>query len=366
MNIQTDSTSSGNRLAAPVHGTPASGRRFVVLLLPILLAACTGEPGPLGPTGPQGPAGPAGSAASSPALVIKGAALDVHAHLASQSLTDRLTGGGVPASMGEELVARLDEANVQRAVVLAGGYMGAPVGITDDSNMAPENDFVAAEVAKHRTRLIGFCGINPLFASAVGEIDRCLDLPGMVGVKLHLPGSGIDMTRPTDVAAVAAVFARIAARDAPVLVHVGNAFGLPLDVEGLTNLGGVILAHRGLRLVHAHCAGPRDDQEIEVWLRAGGVSSNSYVEGSACLKFYKDAPLAHRELIVWRFRKWGIDRVFLGSDYLKALPEETPKEALETLGKYPFTQEEIDTILSNDGSAWLGPRGAVQAFSNRR
>ena len=56
--------------------------------------------------------------------------------------------------------------------------------------------------------------------------------------------------------------------------------------------------------------------------------------------------------------------MFIGSDYLKILPEETPKEALETLGKYPFTQEEIDTILSNDGSAWLGPKGAVQSMSN--
>lgn len=71
------------------------------------------------------------------------------------------------------------------------------------------------------------------------------------------------------------------------------------------------------------------------------------------MKFFKDAPLAQREMIVWRFRKWGIKRVLFGTDYLKILPEETPKEALTTLGQYPFTQEEINTILTNDGSAWL-------------
>ena len=43
----------------------------------------------------------------------------------------------------------------------------------------------------------------------------------------------------------------------------------------------------------------------------------------------------------------------LGSDYLVVAPVETPKEAQETLSKYPFTQEEIDLILSNDASAWL-------------
>jgi hypothetical protein len=71
------------------------------------------------------------------------------------------------------------------------------------------------------------------------------------------------------------------------------------------------------------------------------------------LTFHADAPLAERELMVWRLRKWGIDHVLFGSDYF-VLFGDTPKEALATLTKYPFTQAELDTILSNDGSAWLG------------
>ena len=47
------------------------------------------------------------------------------------------------------------------------------------------------------------------------------------------------------------------------------------------------------------------------------------------------------------------DWIGFGSDNLKIAPVETPKEALETLSKYPFTQEEVDMILSNDASAWL-------------
>jgi predicted TIM-barrel fold metal-dependent hydrolase len=82
-------------------------------------------------------------------------------------------------------------------------------------------------------------------------------------------------------------------------------------------------------------------------------SENFYLDVSACLKFYGDAPLAKRELMVWRLKKWGLERVFLGSDYLMIAPVETPLEALETLSKYPFTQEEIDIILDNDASAWL-------------
>ena len=126
------------------------------------------------------------TASTSPTLTGPGAALDVHTHIASQLLTDAFTGGGVAAAGADDLVARLDEANVERAVVLSAGYLGTPVGLVDDSNMAPENDYVASEVASHADRLIGFCGINPLFDSAPAEVERCLALPGMVGVKLHL------------------------------------------------------------------------------------------------------------------------------------------------------------------------------------
>lgn len=58
--------------------------------------------------------------------------------------------------------------------------------------------------------------------------------------------------------------------------------------------------------------------------------------------------------MVWRFRNRGIDRVLFGSDYFRYGEDESPKQALETLAQYPFTQEEIDTIVKNDVSAWLG------------
>jgi predicted TIM-barrel fold metal-dependent hydrolase len=274
----------------------------------------------------------------------------------SQPLTDGITGGDVPASTADELIARLDEANVQKAVVQSLGYWNLP----DDSNMAPENDFVAAEVGNYTDRLIGFCGINPLYESALGEIDRCLDLPGMVGIKLHLANSEVDMTNEDHVAALSAVFDKIQERDAPVLMHVGTPLGLPLDADGLANLAIIIATHPEVRVVHAHCAGETDEHRIELWIKGMedglGSPENFYLEMSSCLKFFRDAPLAQRELMVWRLKKWGLERVFLGSDYLMVSPVETPKEALETLSKYPFTQEEIDIILDNDASAWLnGP-----------
>ncbi len=295
------------------------------------------------------------SATTAP-LVANGAALDVHTHIASQRLTDIFTGGGVPSAGAEDLIARLDEGNVRRAVILSAAYLGEAVGFTDDSNMALENDFVAAEVAKYPDRLIGFCGINPLYASAAAEVDRCLDLPGMLGVKIHLEGSGVDLTRQADFDGLNAVFDRIAARDAPMLMHVADRWGLSPTGDALAHLATILGAHPDVRVAHAHCAGNTDDHMIETWLRvrqSGYNPETSYVDVSACLAFFVDAPLAQRELIVWRFRKWGIDHVLFGSDYF-ALFGETPRQTLEILAQYPFTQEELDTILNNDGAGWLG------------
>jgi len=284
---------------------------------------------------------------------VTGAAIDVHTHLMSQALTDMLTGGGVPASTAEDLIAHLDEANVQKAIVLSLGYWGLP----DDSNVAPENDYTAAEVAKYPDRLIGFCGINPLYESAVGEIDRCLDLPGMVGIKLQMVASGVDWENEEHVAAVSDVLDKARERDVPVLMHVA---GPPLDDDGIMNVYRVLGTYPNVRLVLAHCGGIVE-WEIMFYLYPALYSvppmlslENLYIDVSACLEVYRDAPLSQRELMVWHLRKWGLEHVFFGSDYLWIAPAETPKEALETLAQYPFTQEEIDLILSNDASAWLG------------
>ncbi|MFC1983167.1 amidohydrolase family protein [Chloroflexota bacterium] len=285
------------------------------------------------------------------ALEVSGAVIDVHTHLMSQALTDGLTGGGVPASTADDLIAQLDEANIQKAIVHSLGYWGLP----NDSNMAPENDFVAAEVAKYPDRLIGFIGINPLYESAISEIDRGLDMLGMVGIKLQLPSSGVDLENEEHVAAVSQVLDKARERNIPVLMHVS---GPPLDSQAAMNVFGLLGSHPDVRLVIAHCGGELD-WELEAYLVGTQTvpqminNENFYLDLSAHLDLYKDAPLSKRELIVWRLRKWGLERVLFGSDYLQLAPAETPKEALETLSKYPFTQEEIDLITSNNALTWL-------------
>lgn len=274
----------------------------------------------------------------------------------SPELTEGLAGPGVPASTADDLVERLDEANVDRAVVLSLAYF---TELPNEAAVQAENDFTAAEVARYPDRLIGFCGINALRPTDLAEIDRCIDELGMTGVKLHLESNDVDMNLPEHVAAVSAVFDKLEERGVPVLMHPPAESGTG---KATFALAGIIAEHPEVPLTMAHCGHAIDRDQIEVWIAgmAQGLFNvdNMYVDTSACLDFYQDAPAAQKELMVWRLRTWGLDRVLYGSDYLMIEPQATPAEALETLASYPFTQDEIDTILNNDGSAWLN--GAKQ------
>jgi predicted TIM-barrel fold metal-dependent hydrolase len=333
-------------------------RGLIVISLMVVASACGGAQTSLSTRGsPGGLDGqrrvePQESAADVQRNV--GAAMDVHTHVMSPELASLMVGPGTPPSTADDLINRLDEAHVRQAVVLSLAYLQV---LPDDAAVQAENDYTAAEVRKYPDRLIGFCGVNPLRASALDEIDRCADDLGMRGIKIHLVGSAVDLKLPEHVAAVAAVFDRARDRDLPVLMHSGSPIGLPLDSDALANLGSVIATHPEVRLVLAHCTNDADRSEMEIWLEAldqGFFNNESlFVDTSSCLNFYKDAPKAQKELMVWRMRKWGIERVFFASDYLMVAPDATPAEALDIIRSYPFTQRELSTILTNDASTWL-------------
>ncbi len=286
-------------------------------------------------------------------LRVNGAALDAHVHLMSSDLAART--GAAGTSTADDLIEKMDAAHVERAVVLSTAYMSA---LPDDASMSAENDFAAAQVARYPDRLIGFCGINPLRASAVPEIDRCTSKPGMRGLKLHLVGSELDVANDQHLAALAQVFDRAEQRDLPVTIHVANPIGLPLDSAALTRFGTIVATHPNVRVAFAHGFSLLDNQQLE-WLTYGiqqGVfkRANVFIDVSAYLSAHRDAPLSEREVIVWRLRQFGLDHVLFGSDYLAVDPSaDTAAEALEAVSAYPFTRAELDSILGNDGSAWL-------------
>jgi len=72
----------------------------------------------------------------------------------------------------EQLIARMDRADIDRAVVFS-----FPEQIS--------NDYIAESVERYPDRLIGFAAVNPWLTTAEDELKRAVETLGLKGLKLH-------------------------------------------------------------------------------------------------------------------------------------------------------------------------------------
>lgn len=282
--------------------------------------------------------------------------VDYHQHLVSPTFAPIVK---FPVRDGRALVAMLDAAGVQRAVVLSVGY-----SLADERKNLPdparqthdENDWTSAQVAASHGRLIGFCSVNPLRPEALDEIERCLKLPGMRGLKLHFGNSGVSLRDPAHAKRMAEVFAVAGRHRTPILVHMrargGKEFGAEDAQLFLDKLvpkapdSEIVIAHFG-------GAGPGyPDQADEVMgVFAGAIqrgdprTRNLYFDVATILT--ADSPPEDRARIARRIRQVGARRVLYGSDLIP----DTGPSITETWALYRtslgLTPAELRTIAGN-------------------
>ena len=341
-----------------------------------------GEPGPIGETGlrgssgPPGMPGPAGPTGIGTALLLEdmdvsSVAMDVRTAVISPAAAWKIFGISVPpvfstsssfashVSDVESLIGNLNEANVAKAIVSSYGYHAK---LTDDEEVMAENDYVIQQIANYDERLYGLCAVNPKFLSAVNEIERCMSNDQMVGVVINLSDSEINLSNPEDLDKFRNIYQSIEKSGIPLMLYVGSpTYGLPLDSEAFGQLLEVMASYPTTRVVHTQCAGMFDERRMNLWSGVfnnsdsiGILPENHFIGIGECLARYENAPMSTKELMVYNFRTWGIERVFFASGNTPDIMEtQSPGLALATLAKYPFTQSEIDMILSNDASEWI-------------
>src|SRR5690242_17329334 len=136
--------------------------------------------------------------------------IDHHQHLASpQALSVFSAPKAITAA---DLIAQMDAAGIDRAVVLSDAYgFSNPFknpGPDEYARVREENDWVSAQVAKYPRRLTGFCAVNPLRDYAFKEIDRCSKDPHLrTGLKLHFGNSDVNVDIQEHLERTRAVFA---------------------------------------------------------------------------------------------------------------------------------------------------------------
>lgn len=296
------------------------------------------------------------SASAVPAPTIDPPLVDYHQHLFSPDLAKLVRVDTIDA---DKLIALLDSAGIRRALVLSVAYSWSSPSRNvenDYEHVKAENDWVAAQVARHPDRLRGFCSVNPLRDYALAEIDRCATNPLLrTGLKLHIGNSAADYHNPRELEKLRQVFRAANTKRMAVVIHVRASISRRLPYgreEARIFVDSILPEARDVPVQIAHLAG------------AGGYDSTT----DAALSVFAEAilrndPLVRRlwfdvttssrnvtsddlKLIALRIRQLGVDRVLFGSD-AAAGGNLAPREAWADFLRVPLTEAEFRTIAQN-------------------
>jgi predicted TIM-barrel fold metal-dependent hydrolase len=292
------------------------------------------------------------SAASIPAPRV-----DYHQHLVSPAFEPIVK---LPARDGRKLVAELDAAGIGKAVVLSVGYSFADERKNlpnPDSLTRAENDWTAAQVAGSGGRLIGFCSANPMRAAALAELERCLALPGMMGIKQHMGNGGVTLRDTSHLRRMQDVF-RLAQRlGRPVLVHMRARGGANYDgQDARLFLSQVVPIAPGIEIVVAHLgySGPGYPDADSVMAAFGEAAERSdpsmrNVYFDVATNVTAESTPENLARVARRIRQVGVRRVVYGSDL--SPPGGSIEAGWEIFrDRVPLTDEEKRTIASNVAS----------------
>ena len=294
--------------------------------------------------------------ASAPAVAPREAPLvDYHQHLISTAFAPIVKG---PERDGAALVKELDAAGIEKAVVLSVGYSFADERkeLSDpDRRTREENDWTSAEVTKNAPRLIGFCSANPLRPVALEELERCLGLPGMIGIKVHLGNAGVTLRDAAHLARMQQLFALAQRRRAPVLIHMRARGGTNYGAEDARIFLDQIVAQApGIEIVIAHLgsSGPgysaQHDEILAVFAaaveRKDPRMARLYFDVSSNVT--EEITSADAALVAQRIRQIGPQRTLYGSDL--SAPGGSIRRGWEIFRtKVPLTAKELQQIASN-------------------
>lgn len=249
--------------------------------------------------------------------------------------------------LADDLIEMLDDAGIERAVVLSNAYFFDGVIPVDGDPYAmvrAENDWTAQQVMRHPDRLVALCSFNPLRDHALPELERCSKNKAFTGVKLHIGTSGIDFDNPEHVAKTRRVFEAANRLRLPLLVHTSGSPRWGKE-QAATFLNQLVAAAPDVQVVVAHLWGGAFFSEPALAVFADAISSgnpaakNLYFEASSV---YGDDDM--RQTLVKRMRQIGLHRIYFGSD-------EPPARAWDNFRRrMPLTKEELEKFAANVAS----------------
>jgi predicted TIM-barrel fold metal-dependent hydrolase len=288
---------------------------------------------------------------------------DYHQHVFSAADIAMLgpASGLVPLD-ADQLIPLLDAAGIKRAVLLSIAYMaGSPARKVDDevAKVRSENDWTAAQAARHPARLIAFCSFNPLKDYALAELERCAKTPGLDhGIKLHIGNSDVQLDDPAHVARLRQVFAAANAHGMAIVVHLRANIGRKRPygaAQARIFLDQVMPAAPDVVVQVAHLAGSGpgyDDPPAQAAMAVLADAVENH-DPHANNLWFDVASIVDRDikpetaaLVVKFIRQVGVGRVLYGTDSAQG-PNLRPRESWAAFQKLPLSPAEFAHIAAN-------------------
>jgi predicted TIM-barrel fold metal-dependent hydrolase len=246
----------------------------------------------------------------------------------------------------DDLIDNLDEAGIDRAVVLSAGYWHNEEAVT-----RAENDWTAAQVARYPERLVGFCGIRPLLDFAVAELRRCARELGMKGIKMHFRGSRVDVLNPEHAEKVRRVFQAANEEGMAIVVHAEQR-GEYGRAHAEAFLDVLLPAAPDVPVQIAHLWGGNQYRAEPLAVYAAAIAAgdprtrNLYFDLTEIVPGALGSEEALRE-IAERLRQIGLDRVLYGSDATTAGGARIAQRWADLRHRLPLTDAEMQDIADN-------------------
>ena len=289
--------------------------------------------------------------------------VDHHQHLFSPDLATLVAGTPHPGITATEVVALLDSAGIQRAVVLSTAYSygSASRNVADEyAKVRAENDWTAAEVAKFPNRLRAFCSFNPLKEYALQELERCARDPGLRhGLKLHFGNGDVQLENPAHLEQIKRVFSAANARRMPIVVHARanisrqRPYGAVQAGLFLTELLPLV-PDIDVQVAHLAGTGPAyDDPPADSALAVLAAAVQNRDPRTRRMWFDVTSVVdtgispANAALVVRRIRQIGVERILYGSDAAFG-GNLAPRENWAAFRRLPLTESEFTRIARNE------------------
>lgn len=256
----------------------------------------------------------------------------------------------------DDLIDNLDEAGVGRAVVLSVAYWfgDASPGYSEEeyASVRAENDWTAAQVARHPGRLVAFCGISPLRDYAVPELRRCARELGMKGIKMHFRSDRVDIVgNPRHAEKLRQVFQAANDEGMAIVVH-SEPRGEYGRAHAEAFLNHLLPAAPDVPVQIAHFWGGNQYRGEPLAVYAGAIAAgdprtrNLYFDMAEIVPGALGSEQALRE-IVQRMRQIGMDRLLYGSDATTAGGDRVAQRWAQFRHRLALTDAEMQDIADN-------------------